>query len=919
MSTIFKGIVKSVLSGDTVVVTNKQGGEKELTLTGINAPRLGRRDGQQDEPFAFQSREFLRKNLVGKGVEFRIVGVSKQGTRSYVEMRMGGVDVAEKVVENGWASVKVRNSKEGQESNNDDNPLVALQTQAQENGVGMWDKSVSDNEKIRNLVTSFDQQAFLEAHKGEELEGLVEYVRDGSTFRLLLGPYNDHKLSKSPTYYSIQFFLAGVQSPGYRRVETSSAGASSSSSSSSVSSSSSSGGFEYKPEPYANEARTFVESRLLHRTVTIILEGLDRRDNFFGTLLHAQGGNISLHLLNNGLAKTVDWSLTQCAFKNELRQAEASAKSKQLKLWKGYVKKQRTIGSLKEFTGTVVEVVSGDCVVVFDTTDNVDRKVYLASVRAPRMGRGNNQNEDYAYEAKEFVRNRLIGKKVKAIVDYQKVIERDEGDNQKMTYVTIIVNNMNIAEYLLKSGYARVQRHRRDDEDRSMFYDQLLDAEADAENKKKGLHNEKAVAPKHHMNDLSRNKVSAKSMFGAMQREGSISALVEYEFNGARFKLCDPKQNVMFMFVLSGIRCPMLAKKQDKGDDKPKPKDEPFAKEALEFVRKGLHQRYVEVEVENQDNYGTFIGTMMSAAGSNVAIDLLERGFASLHSSVEYCRWKDEMIEAEAQAKKARKGIWVNYEEKQEIVTVSDESQDGGKQKVEQQGPEVLAVQVIELVDGAHFFAKLVDDVWADLEKAIMSTSMEGASVASNPQIGPIYVAKFTQDGEWYRCKIVDIIKETKKAVVVYIDYGNSEALPLDQIYDPVEESIRKVPGLAHECYLAHLVAPSLIKDEDWAEESADYFASLAMDKVLTATVQYRSGNVLYVVLTDSEGVDINMEMVKEGLASVEEEQNNRRGGSWGKKNKSTAVKKALLDAQAVAFDEKRNLWQYGEFRGEDF
>jgi len=63
--------VKSVLSGDTLVLTstNNPSLERVFSLAFISAPRLSK-DG--DEPFAFQSREFLRNLAVGKTVQAKV-------------------------------------------------------------------------------------------------------------------------------------------------------------------------------------------------------------------------------------------------------------------------------------------------------------------------------------------------------------------------------------------------------------------------------------------------------------------------------------------------------------------------------------------------------------------------------------------------------------------------------------------------------------------------------------------------------------------------------------------------------------------------------------------------------------------------------------------------------------------------------
>lgn len=67
----------------------------------------------------------------------------------------------------------------------------------------------------------------------------------------------------------------------------------------------------------------------------------------------------------------------------------------------------------------IVEVVSGDCVVVADDSipygsPLAERRVNLSSIRCPKMGnpRRDEKPAPYAREAKEFLRTRLIGHQV---------------------------------------------------------------------------------------------------------------------------------------------------------------------------------------------------------------------------------------------------------------------------------------------------------------------------------------------------------------------------------------------------------------------------------------------------------------------------------------------------------------------------
>lgn len=68
----------------------------------------------------------------------------------------------------------------------------------------------------------------------------------------------------------------------------------------------------------------------------------------------------------------------------------------------------------------VIEIVSGDCVIVADDSlplgdPSAERRVNLSSIRAPKMGNrraADSKAEPWAYDAKEFLRTRLIGRQV---------------------------------------------------------------------------------------------------------------------------------------------------------------------------------------------------------------------------------------------------------------------------------------------------------------------------------------------------------------------------------------------------------------------------------------------------------------------------------------------------------------------------
>ncbi len=61
---------------------------------------------------------------------------------------------------------------------------------------------------------------------------------------------------------------------------------------------------------------------------------------------------------------------------------------------------------LHPVSGQVIEVVSGDCLVVKE--DRVERRLQLSSLRAPRVGTQSRPADPYAAEAKEFLRKKLV-------------------------------------------------------------------------------------------------------------------------------------------------------------------------------------------------------------------------------------------------------------------------------------------------------------------------------------------------------------------------------------------------------------------------------------------------------------------------------------------------------------------------------
>ena len=199
-------VVKSVLSGDCVIIRGKPVNgpppEAIVSLSNINAPR-------NQEPFAFESKEYLRSLLVGKQVAYKIVYTSASN-RHIGSLKLHNADdgdVARMIVKNGFARVKSLDSKKT--INEEQLVLADLEKVAENEKVGIWSGNSVDRQVINSWGENQDARAFVSKMEGKPIPAIVEQIRDGSTVKVqLLLDGNVHQM--------ITMCIAGIQAPTCR-------------------------------------------------------------------------------------------------------------------------------------------------------------------------------------------------------------------------------------------------------------------------------------------------------------------------------------------------------------------------------------------------------------------------------------------------------------------------------------------------------------------------------------------------------------------------------------------------------------------------------------------------------------------------------------------------------------------------------
>ncbi|KAL0852270.1 hypothetical protein ABMA28_000478 [Loxostege sticticalis] len=875
------GIVKQVLSGDTVVIRRQpQGGpppEKVIALSGITAPKLARQRTAnndvetKDEPFAWEAREFLRKKLVGKEVIFTAEKPPNSATREYGSVWAGkdptkDENVTESLLAEGLAKVR-----DGGRNIPQLKKLVEIEDVAKSQGKGIWGSDLQEH--VRDIKWSVENpKQFVNKHNGQPIKAIIEYVRDGSTVRLCL----------LPEFCQITLMLSGIRCPAVKQDGTA--------------------------EPYAEEARFFLESKLLQKDVEVILESVNN-NNFVGTILHPQG-NIAEALLRQGFARCVDWSLAVMkSGASTLRAAERAAKDAKLRIWTNYTNTAPVIAAKdKEFTATVLEVVNGDALVV-RMPNNTAKKIFLASIRPPREK--NSPDEEgkqsprpkgfkplydipWMFEAREFLRKKVVGKKVNVTVDY---IQPAKDNFPEKSCCTVMAGGQNIAEALVGKGYATVVRYRNDNDQRSSHYDKLLEAELKAQKAGIGVHAKKDI-PAHRIQDTSGDSAKAKKFFPFLKRAQKTEATVEFVASGSRMRLYIPKESVLVTFLLAGINCPRGARPAIGGG--PMQDAEPFGEEALQFTKEKCLQHDVIVTIEEMDKAGNFIGWLW-VDNENLSVALVEHGLASMHHTAETSEFARAIKTAEENAIKKRIGIWKDF------VEVEKETEKERNQPIQDRIVKYEKVLITEITSEGHFYAQNVD-LGTKLESLMDKIHQEFKTNAPLPgsyvpRRGNVCAARFTMDDQWYRAK-VEKVTEDKKAHIFYIDYGNREVVSITRLA-PLPAGTESEPAYASEFTLACVKFPS---DPDDRAEAVAAFGADTLNKKLLLNIEQRGSPPAVTLVDPATNNDLGKNLIKEGLVLMEFVRDHRLATLIGE----------YRAAQDHAKSSRLNLWRHGDITDDD-
>lgn len=168
----------------------------------------------------------------------------------------------------------------------------------------------------------------------------------------------------------------------------------------------------------------------------------------------------------------------------------------------------------------------------------------------------------------------------------------------------------------------------------------------------------------------------------------------------------------------------------------------------------------------------------------------------------------------------------------------------------------------ITVVNGPDYFwsCSADEENMTYIEEKIMEAENLGLnSMDSCIKSGDICLAKYSEDGKFYRAKVTSVNGDD--VAVIHVDYGSEETVSLEML-KPIPRELLRVPNQAFACCLSGF-NPS---EGSWLSEAKDKFYDMTVELLLEAEVigmqENKASEVpLCAVKLESSGRNINEEM----------------------------------------------------------
>jgi staphylococcal nuclease domain-containing protein 1 len=925
--------VYSVEAADRMTLVTVQDGVpefKQVMLHMINAPKPGKRtttgELTDDEPYAAEALEQARALCIGKRVQFSDDLMSEPLQRMAGRMTLAnGDDVAAELVKGGLAKVPQRMPAMADKATFEAYQAHQAAAKIARKGVFAPDQGAH----IRRIAPfpPVNPEAVIGQLKGKTVKLRIERVPSGSSY-LVNAPVDGG-------FQQLQVCMTGLACPSVTKKDGSGT------------------------DQLGVDARVNTERALLHRAIGMSFDGVDAFGNFLCSIPGGKG-SFGEDVLAKGFARVLPATLEKSPHREALLVAEQTAKQAVVGVWKEaadaakaaaaagavagnaaviapaaggaarpgpgepFVKDISYPGEV-DFNGTVVQVLSGDMIVVRKDSTLEYVKVALAGVRAPKVIKRDSEGqqggprpaevrssyEEFTWEAKEFLRTMFIGSTVSVHVDMGRRYE-DTKEVRAMGTVIDYATGSNIAVALLRKGLAKHMLARGDV---CCAAAELAAADADARERGVGVHGEESSSTK--VTEINKiGEKQARNYLGFLQRGMSGKrppvwrAVVDMVMSGSSVRVYVPREHFQFSLKLAGIVSP------SSGYDGAVP--DPFHNESKDFAVLKLQQREVDIMVETVDRGGNFIG-YINVGNKSFSAMIVGAGLATC-SSADRTLNANELLSAEAAAKAAKLAIWSDtgaLPARQQRLAAQAAARNVVKTAhVKVADAAFVPVTISEVAAGAVYFIPQTAETTAQRETVAELLAECTATEAKNhsPKKNEIVAVYFREDKTWNRGKVTDVYTGERRAQVLFVDFGTSQEVSfkdLRAIPAGVEFETLRSAGLAVHAPLAFL-KPRVPNDE-WAEVAvaAAWEYVVSCDETRYARAEYTGDNgktTFYSVATSVKALTLSEQLLRDGAALVDQ--------AVAPVDAEGTTKH--MKAQQVARAAHAGMWHFGDVDGSD-
>jgi len=268
-----------------------------------------------------------------------------------------------------------------------------------------------------------------------------------------------------------------------------------------------------------------------------------------------------------------------------------------------------------------------------------------------------------------------------------------------------------------------------------------------------------------------------------------------------------------------------------------------YAVEAKRFSEDNILLQEVLIGIQGLDKIGTFLGQIYiidqqnqrknqkknqkpDAHQNNYACSLLKSGLATLRKRIvekfKDSELRNQLFKAEAVARNQELKLWIGFKEREKIQIKNQKSYTEFKLC---DNDTEFPIRVTEVIDVGHLYIQTDDaaGVLKGIEESILRLNVDKLPKVDQCQLKMNCFAKFSQDKQWYRARIDEIIyhksgpQRSKKPQprrihqikVTFIDYGNSDCVKPSELRQiPPGDDILKFEPPVKEVYLAHIRLP---------------------------------------------------------------------------------------------------------------